>query len=96
MAHEAQQQNLAAANEQKLRRLSVQLRDLRQHADRSSPEDMIRRLEEECSVNAYLSQQKLPSEIRAREDEIQMFEMVLNEPSLTRAHLDDLNFKVNI
>lgn len=96
IVHEEQQQNLAAANEQKLRRLSMQLRDLRQHADRDSPQDVIRRLEEECSVNGYLSQQKLPAEIRVREDEIQMFEMVLNEPSLSRAHLDDLNFKVNV
>lgn len=95
-SHEEQQQEQVAANEQKLRRLSTQLHDLRQNAGQASPEDLLRRLEEECSVNAYLAQQKIPMEIRAREEDVNMYEMVLNQHSLSRAHLDDLNFKVGM
>jgi len=91
---EEKQQEIAATNEQKLQRLTSQLRESKHNFSRTTPEELLRRLEEEVSVNSYLVREKLPKEQKIREDEIEMLEMVGNQHNLSRAHLDDLNFKV--
>lgn len=82
-------------NDQRLRRLQSQLKELRQAAVGSTPQTVLHRLQEECSVNTYIAKEKLPQEIAAREAEVRILESVITEPSITRADIDELNNMVS-
>lgn len=95
-SQEEQQRSQLLLNDQRLRRLQLQLKELRQSAIGASPEGLLRRLEEECSVNNYIAKQKLPQEIQARQMEVKILENVVNESSVSRSDIEDLNNQVCI
>ena len=59
----------------------------------SSP-GLIKKLEEENKVNAYLCQDKLLKEIDAKRKACQDLERVVNEPAMGQSDLDEINSQV--
>jgi intraflagellar transport protein 81 len=51
-------------------------------------------LEEETHINTYIVKQKLPKEIDTRQKEVEILQLVLSEPAMSRGDLDALNSKV--
>ncbi|RZF35553.1 hypothetical protein LSTR_LSTR014545 [Laodelphax striatellus] len=80
--------------QQKLARLSQQLREMRQASLGVSPEGLVQRLEEEASMTSYIVKQKLPREIEQRKREVEVLSTVAMEPAITRANVDMLHAKI--
>lgn len=91
-----QQRSQLMMNDQRLRRLQIQLKELKQSFVGATPERLLRKLEEECSVNNYIAKQKLPQEIKNRQVEVKILESVMREPNITHADLNDLNNQVKL
>jgi len=53
-------------------------------------------LEEETHINTYIVKQKLPKEIDTRHKEVEILQLVLSEPAMSRGDLDALNSKVTL
>lgn len=91
-----QQTSQIMVNDQRLRRLQVQLKELKQSSAAASAEKLLRKLEEECSVNNYIAKQKLPQEIKNRQVDVKILESVMREPNITHADLEELNNQVRL
>ncbi|KAK6632280.1 hypothetical protein RUM44_007321 [Polyplax serrata] len=89
-----QQTSQIMVNDQRLRRLQVQLKELKQSSAAASAEKLLRKLEEECSVNNYIAKQKLPQEIKNRQVDVKILESVMREPNITHADLEELNNQI--
>lgn len=91
---EEHQKSELVTNDQRLRRLQLYLSELRQSAMGASSQALLRRLEEECSVNTYICKQKLPQEIQIRRTEVEILENVYGDPNMNRSEIDNINDKV--
>ncbi len=89
------QKNQALHADQRLYRLTQQLKDSKQSTVGASAEGLIKKLEEENKVNAYLCQDKLPKEIEAKRKACQDLERVVNEPAMGQSDLDEINSQVS-
>lgn len=89
-----QQKSELLINDQRLKRIQLQLKELKQSSIGASPEQILRKAEEECSVNNYMAKQKLPQEIKNKEVEVKILENVIREPNITHSDIEDLNNQV--
>lgn len=80
--------------EQKIQRLTQQLRDLQHSGAGATPEGLLKRLEEELRANGYLVRDKLPKEITACQNAIRDLQKVAAEPSMGQHELSRLKAKV--
>ncbi|CAN7996396.1 unnamed protein product [Ixodes hexagonus] len=81
--------------EQKIQRLTQQLRDLRQSGLGATPEGLLQRLEEELRANGYLVRDKLPKEISACQDAIRDLQKVATEPAMGQSDIDKIKAKIH-
>ncbi|XP_040071551.1 intraflagellar transport protein 81 homolog isoform X2 [Ixodes scapularis] len=81
--------------EQKIQRLTQQLRDLRQSGLGATPEGLLQRLEEELRANGYLVRDKLPKEIAACQDAIRDLQKVATEPAMGQSDIDKIKAKIH-
>lgn len=88
------QKNQLHHAQQRLHRISQQLKDLKQSTVGASPEGLIQKLEEENKVNSYLCTEKLPKEIEMRRKVIKNLEQVVNEPAMGHGDLEDINDQI--
>ncbi|XP_071798485.1 intraflagellar transport protein 81 homolog [Asterias amurensis] len=88
------QKNQALHADQRLYRLTQQLKDIKQSTVGASAEGLIKKLEEENKVNAYLCQDKLLKEIDAKRKACQDLERVVNEPAMGQSDLDEINSQI--
>ncbi|XP_077512396.1 intraflagellar transport protein 81 homolog [Amblyomma americanum] len=80
--------------EQKIQRLTLQLRDLQHSAAGATPEVLLKRLEEELRANGYLVRDKLPKEIAACQNALRDLQKVAAEPAMGQNELSRLKAKV--
>ncbi|KAL1440890.1 hypothetical protein MTO96_009061 [Rhipicephalus appendiculatus] len=80
--------------EQKIHRLTQQLRDLQHSGAGATPEGLMKKLEEEVRANGYLVRDKLPKEIAACQNAIRDLQKVAAEPAMGQNELNRLKAKV--
>ncbi|XP_050042818.1 intraflagellar transport protein 81 homolog [Dermacentor andersoni] len=80
--------------EQKINRLTQQLRDLQHSGAGATPEGLMKKLEEEVRANGYLVRDKLPKEIAACQNAIRDLQKVAAEPAMGQNELNRLKAKV--
>ncbi|XP_046904575.1 intraflagellar transport protein 81 homolog [Hypomesus transpacificus] len=79
---------------QRLQRSQQQLKNLRQTAADAKPESLMKRLEEEIKVNAYMVSDKVPKELEAKRRMVQYLQKVVSEPAMGQAELQELEHKI--
>ncbi|XP_062310689.1 intraflagellar transport protein 81 homolog [Osmerus eperlanus] len=89
-----EQKNQLFQAEQRLQRSQLQLKDLRQTAADAKPESLMKRLEEEIKVNAYMVSDKLPKELETKRRMVQYLQKVVSEPAMGQAELQELEHKI--
>ncbi|XP_075727732.1 intraflagellar transport protein 81 homolog [Rhipicephalus microplus] len=80
--------------EQKIHRLTQQLRDLQHSGTGATPEGLMKKLEEEVRANGYLVRDKLPKEITACQNAIKDLQKVSAEPAMGQNEINRLKAKV--
>ncbi|XP_070538822.1 intraflagellar transport protein 81 homolog [Ptychodera flava] len=89
-----EQKNQLLHAEQRYQRTIHSLKDLKQTTAGASADGLIKKLEEENKVNAYLCQEKLPKEIEAKRKTVQDLQRVISEPAMGQSDLDELDKKI--
>ncbi|XP_077987747.1 intraflagellar transport protein 81 homolog [Glandiceps talaboti] len=89
-----EQRNQLLHAEQRYQRTVHSLKDLKQTTAGASADGLIKKLEEENKVNAYLCQEKLPKEIEAKRKTVQDLQRVVSEPAMGQSDLDELDRKI--
>ncbi|KAG1691666.1 Intraflagellar transport protein 81 [Nymphon striatum] len=77
--------------DQRINRLTRQLRDLHQAGIGTTPEGLIQKLEEEIQVNSYMVKDLLPKEIISLQKQTEDLQKVASEQSITQSDLNELN-----
>uniref|UniRef100_A0A3Q2XIJ1 Intraflagellar transport protein 81 homolog n=1 Tax=Hippocampus comes TaxID=109280 RepID=A0A3Q2XIJ1_HIPCM len=95
LAHQKQEQkNQLFQAEQRLQRLQQQLKDMRQAAADASPDNLMKRLEEEIKINSYMVSEKLPKELEVLRRTVQYLQKVASEPAMGHGDLLELGQKI--
>ncbi|XP_051924170.1 intraflagellar transport protein 81 homolog isoform X3 [Hippocampus zosterae] len=95
LAHQKQEQkNQLFQAEQRLQRLQQQLKDMRQAAADASPDNLMKRLEEEIKINSYMVSEKLPKELEVLRGTVQYLQKVASEPAMGHGDLLELGQKI--
>lgn len=89
-----EQKNQYLHSDQRYQRMQQQLKDMRTQGVGTTGADLIKRLEEENKVNAYLCQEKLPKELEGKKKHAQDLQKVVDEPAMGQADLDELNKRI--
>ncbi|RMX60935.1 hypothetical protein pdam_00003457 [Pocillopora damicornis] len=89
-----EQKNQYLHSDQRYQRMQQQLKDMRTQGVGTTGADLIKRLEEENKVNAYLCQEKLPKELEGKKKYAQDLQKVADEPAMGQADLDELNKRI--
>ncbi|XP_038049933.1 intraflagellar transport protein 81 homolog [Patiria miniata] len=88
------QKNQLHHADQRLQRFSQQLKDIKQSTVGATTEGLIKKLDEENKINAYLCQEKLPKEVEAKRKACQDLERVVNEPAMGQSDLDEIHTQI--
>ncbi|BES89381.1 Hypothetical protein NTJ_02188 [Nesidiocoris tenuis] len=75
-------------------RLTQQLSDLRAASHGTTPEGLVRNLEEEVKMNEYIASEKLPKEIEAKKKEVEILSRIANAPPPSSEALEILRQKI--
>lgn len=76
-------------------RLQKEFQNMRQATQGTSPQQMLDAIVEETQVLEFMVKQKLPQELLVRQTEVQILQEVIDEPSITRDYLSDLQYKID-
>ncbi|KAH7952607.1 hypothetical protein HPB51_028233 [Rhipicephalus microplus] len=82
--------------EQKIHRLTQQLRDLQHSGTGATPEGLMKKLEEEVRANGYLVRDKLPKEITVCQNAIKDLQKVSAEPAMGQNEINRLKAKAAV
>ncbi|XP_028405978.1 intraflagellar transport protein 81 homolog isoform X1 [Dendronephthya gigantea] len=88
------QKNQLLHAEQKYQRQQQQLKNTRSQGVGTTGSDLVRKLEEECKINSYLCQDKIPKDIEAKQKAIGDIQRVIDEPAMGQSDLDQLNQQI--
>lgn len=88
------QKNELVHAEQKYQRLQQQLKTARSQGVGTTGLDLVRRLEEECKINGYLCQEKIPKDIETKKKALSDIQNVIDEPAMCQSDLDQLNRQI--
>ncbi|TWW60713.1 intraflagellar transport protein 81 homolog isoform X1 [Takifugu flavidus] len=80
--------------EQRLQRSQQQLKDLQQAAGDASPENLMKKLEEENKINSYMVSEKLPKELEAMRHRVRYLQKMTTEPAMGQADVQELEEKI--
>uniref|UniRef100_A0A0A9W612 Intraflagellar transport protein 81 n=1 Tax=Lygus hesperus TaxID=30085 RepID=A0A0A9W612_LYGHE len=75
-------------------RLTQQLSELRAASKGTTPEGLVRSLEEEVKMHEYIATEKLPKEIEAKRKEVEILSRVANAPPPSQETLDHLRRQI--
>ncbi|XP_071499018.1 intraflagellar transport protein 81 homolog [Diadema antillarum] len=89
-----EQKNQLHHAEQRLQRMKHQLKDLKQSTVGVSAEDLVKKLEEENKVNAYMCEEKLPKDLETLRKACQDLERVVNEPAMGQGDLEEIQNQI--
>ncbi|XP_071480218.1 intraflagellar transport protein 81 homolog, partial [Diadema antillarum] len=89
-----EQKNQLHHAEQRLQRMKHQLKDLKQSTVGVSAEDLVKKLEEENKVNAYMCEEKLPKDLETLKKACQDLERVVNEPAMGQGDLEEIQNQI--
>ncbi|CAB3988944.1 intraflagellar transport 81 homolog, partial [Paramuricea clavata] len=56
--------------------------------------NLVQKLEEECKINSYLCQEKIPKDIEAKQKAVSDMQRVIDEPAMGQSDLDQLNHQI--
>ncbi|XP_078237894.1 intraflagellar transport protein 81 homolog [Pogona vitticeps] len=90
-----EQKNQLFHAEQRLQRVRLQLKDMRHAAVDSTPESLMKRLEEETKFNTYLVSEKFPRELEAKKQTLHLMQKVAAEPAMSHLDLHELETKIH-
>ncbi|KAJ7309778.1 hypothetical protein JRQ81_007845 [Phrynocephalus forsythii] len=90
-----EQKNQLFHAEQRLQRVQLQLKDMRHAAVDSTPESLMKRLEEEAKFNAYLVSEKFPRDLESKKQSLHLLQKVVAEPAMGQSDLNELETKIN-
>uniref|UniRef100_A0ABM5F2N7 Intraflagellar transport protein 81 homolog isoform X1 n=1 Tax=Pogona vitticeps TaxID=103695 RepID=A0ABM5F2N7_9SAUR len=90
-----EQKNQLFHAEQRLQRVRLQLKDMRHAAVDSTPESLMKRLEEETKFNTYLVSEKFPRELEAKKQTLHLMQKVAAEPAMSHSDLHELETKIH-
>ncbi|XP_058060644.1 intraflagellar transport protein 81 homolog [Anopheles bellator] len=76
-------------------RLQKELHNARMAVQGATPQNLMESIVEETQVLEFMVQQKLPQELRQRRSEVQTLQEVIDEPSIGRADLQELQSKID-
>lgn len=76
-------------------RLQKELHSARMATQGTTPEHLMEGIIEETQVLEFMVQQKLPQEVITKQSELQILQEVLNEPTITREYLLELQLKLD-
>ncbi|CAL1616469.1 unnamed protein product [Knipowitschia caucasica] len=95
LAHQKQEQkNQLFQAEQRLHRSQQQLKDMRQASADASPENLMKRLEEEVKINSYMVFEKLPKELDSMRRSVQYLQKVASEPAMGQSDVQEMEDKI--
>ncbi|XP_018587006.1 intraflagellar transport protein 81 homolog [Scleropages formosus] len=80
--------------DQRLQRLQLQLKELRQASADADPESLMKRLEEEIKINTYMVNEKLPKELESRRRAVQFLQKLVAEPAMGQDDLRELEEQI--
>ncbi|KAF2366713.1 hypothetical protein FHG87_002527 [Trinorchestia longiramus] len=92
-----QRTNILEANEtakQRLRRIEEQIRDLRKASIGTTPDAIIRRLEEDLNVNNYMVNEKLPRDLKNLEEQVATLTNISRMPALGQDDINAINARI--
>ncbi|XP_041482844.1 intraflagellar transport protein 81 homolog [Lytechinus variegatus] len=89
-----EQKNQLHHAEQRLQRMKQQLKDLKQSTVGVSAEDLVKKLDEENKVNAYMCEEKLPKDLENLRKACQDLERVVNEPAMGQGDLEEIQNQI--
>lgn len=90
-----QEQSIAIHHaDQRLQRLTQNLRDLKQSRSDATPEVLVKRLEQEVKVNSYIVKEKLPKELKNRRQLVEDLQKVGEHGDMKKSDLDTLYAKI--
>ncbi|BFZ00683.1 hypothetical protein BsWGS_03721 [Bradybaena similaris] len=96
LAAQKQDQLTAIAHlDQRIKRLEVQLRDMRQASVGATAESMIHKLDEETRTNGYIVKEQLPRDIGNKKKLIQNLQKVVSVPAMGHSDLEELNAQIS-
>lgn len=96
LAQQKQEQQQSISHlDQRIKRLEVQLRDMRQASVGATPESLIYKLEEETRANGYIVKEQLPKDVAQRRKMISNLQKVVSVPAMGHSDLEELNSKIN-
>ncbi|KPP60497.1 hypothetical protein Z043_121502, partial [Scleropages formosus] len=81
--------------DQRLQRLQLQLKELRQASADADPKSLMKRLEEEIKINTYMVNEKLPKELESRRRAVQFLQKLVAEPAMGQDDLRELEEQIN-
>lgn len=76
-------------------RLQKEFHNIRMFTQGTTPKQMLDGIIEESQVLEFMVKQKLPQELKLRQTEVQVLEDVINEASIDRDYLQDLQYKLD-
>lgn len=94
MQIEEQKQGLQRANVFN-ERLSNEYQNSRMASQGTTSQQLLESIIEETQVLEFMVKQKLPQEILIRQTEVQILKEVIEEPSITREYLSELQYKID-
>ncbi|XP_030837564.1 intraflagellar transport protein 81 homolog isoform X2 [Strongylocentrotus purpuratus] len=89
-----EQKNQLHHAEQRLQRMKQQLKDLKQSTVGVSADDLVKKLDEENKVNAYMCEEKLPKDLETLRKACQDLERVVNEPAMGQGDLEEIQTQI--
>nr|XP_054771466.1 intraflagellar transport protein 81 homolog [Lytechinus pictus]XP_054771500.1 intraflagellar transport protein 81 homolog isoform X1 [Lytechinus pictus] len=89
-----EQKNQLHHAEQRLQRMKQQLKDLKQSTVGVSADDLVKKLDEENKVNAYMCEEKLPKDLENLRKACQDLERVVNEPAMGQGDLEEIQNQI--
>jgi intraflagellar transport protein 81 len=76
-------------------RLGKEYNNIRMTAQGTSSQQLLESIIEETQVLEFMVKQKLPQELLVRQTEVQILEEVIDEPTISREYLGELQFKID-
>ncbi|KAG5670736.1 hypothetical protein PVAND_000978 [Polypedilum vanderplanki] len=76
-------------------RLQKEFQNIKSSTQGTTAKEMLDGIIEEKQVLEFMVKQKLPQELQLRQSEVQILEDVINEPTINREYLQDLQHKID-
>ncbi|QQP49507.1 Intraflagellar transport protein 81 -like protein, partial [Caligus rogercresseyi] len=80
--------------DQKAQRLERQLKDLRRSGAGATPENLLKKMEDDTKVNSYIVADKIPKELKAQKQVLESLRKVAETPALGPDDLNELREKI--